>query len=241
MTCGSLATCAGSPSEILTPKSRTLTRWLMSITTLKSCSMRRMVTPLSSLMSRMNRAMSSFSSRFIPAIGSSSRRSFGWREGARELDPFPEAVREGPHGFFPDILDFEEIDDVLDDLPVLDLLLAGGPEIDPPEEHATLQEQGPPQHEDVEHGHVVEEGEVLERPGDPELRDLIRVHPRDLPVLEVDGASLGPVDAGDAVEHRGLPGAVRADDCVDPPPRHVGGDAVDRLHASAREAQGVDP
>src|SRR4030066_1308331 len=76
------------------------------------------------------------------------------REGAGKFYPFPQAVRKRPNGFFPDVLDLEEIDDVLDDLPVLDLLLAGGPEIDPPEENSTLQEQVPPQHEVVEHAHV---------------------------------------------------------------------------------------
>ncbi len=144
-----------------------------------------------------------------------------------------------PDELFPDILDLEKIDDVLDDLPVLDLLLAGGPEIDPPEEDATLQEQVPPQHEIVEHGHVVKESDVLECPGDPEPRDLIRLHPRDLPILEVDGSSLGAVDTGDAVEYRGLPGAIRPDDRVDLPFGHVGGDPVDRLHAPEREVDVV--
>src|SRR5262245_18697376 len=76
MTRSSLRTCAGAPSAILTPWSKTTTRSDTSITTSSLCSMRMMVMP------RLRRALiwfisSSVSAGFMPAVGSSRSRSFG--------------------------------------------------------------------------------------------------------------------------------------------------------------------
>src|SRR5437899_2080652 len=83
ITWGFALTSAGVPSAIFSPRSRTTTRWEMSMTTPMSCSMRMIVVPHSSLTSRMKRAMSSFSSWFVPPIGSSSSNTLGWRARAR--------------------------------------------------------------------------------------------------------------------------------------------------------------
>src|SRR5512141_3131291 len=163
------------------------------------------------------------------------------RQRPAELDPLSKAVGQRPHRLLPDVLDLEEVDDVLDRLPVLDLLGPRRPEEDPARQDAALHELVAPQHQVVEDGHVVEEGDVLEGAGDPQVGHPVRLHPGDLPVLEVDRAALRLVDARDAVEDRGLPGAVGADDRVDAPLLHVDRDSVDRLHPSEGEVDVVDP
>lgn len=67
----------------------------------------------------------------------------------------------------------------------------------------------------VEHGHVAEQLDVLERPGDPQPGDLVRLHAGDLVVPAVmvnDAAFLRVVQAADAVEQAGLARPVRPDD-----------------------------
>src|SRR5512143_3663728 len=158
-----------------------------------------------------------------------------------ELDPLSKPVGQRPHRLLPDVFDLEEVDDVLDRLPVLDLLGPGGPEEDAARQDPALHELVAAQHQVVEDGHVVEEGDVLEGPGDAQVGHLVRLHSGDLAILEVDRAALRLVDARDAVEDRGLPGAVGADDRVDAPLLHVDRDPVDRFHPPEGEVDVVDP
>jgi hypothetical protein len=65
------------------------------------------------------------------------------------------------------------------------------------------------------HCHVEEEAQGLERAGDPEAGDLVRLESDDALPFEDDVADVGPVDAGDEVEEGGLAGAVRPDDADD--------------------------
>ena len=95
MTFGLRRTSSGVPSAIFSPWSRTVTRSLIPMTTFMSCSMRRTVSP-SSVRSLLIRAiMSGVSRGFMPAVGSSSSRSFGLAaERAGDLEPALVAVRQ---------------------------------------------------------------------------------------------------------------------------------------------------
>src|SRR3990172_8361637 len=71
-------------------------------------------------------------------------------------------------------------------------------------------------HEDVfEGGHVAEQADVLVGAGDPEPGDSIRGVPVQEAIFQEDLASVDAVEPRDAVEERGLSGAVGADDAVD--------------------------
>ena len=65
----------------------------------------------------------------------------------------------------------------------------------------------------VEHGHALEQRDVLEGARDPELGALVRLAaPVMSRAVEADAAARGRVDAADAVEDAGLARAVGADD-----------------------------
>ena len=66
----------------------------------------------------------------------------------------------------------------------------------------------------LEHGHVGEQADVLERPRDAELRDLIRLLAVDARPVEMDFAFGRLVQARQQVEDRRLARAVRADQAV---------------------------
>ena len=72
-----------------------------------------------------------------------------------------------------------------------------------------------PDHDVLEHGQRREEREVLERPPDAERRDAMGRQPEDRAAVEADVASVGRVEAAQAVEERRLAGAVRADEADD--------------------------
>src|SRR5512141_27679 len=163
------------------------------------------------------------------------------RQRPAELDPLAKAVGQRPHRLLPDVFDLEEVDDVLDRLPVLDLLCPGRAEEDAARQNPAFHELVAAQHQVVKYGHMMEECDVLEGAGDAQVGHLVRLHPGDFPVLEVDRAALWRVAARDAGEDRGLPGAVGDDDRVDAPLLHVDRDPVDRLHPSEGEVDVVDP
>ncbi len=68
------------------------------------------------------------------------------------------------------------------------------------------------QHQVVEHRHLREQLDVLEGAGDPQVGDAIRAHPEEVLAHEPDRPLLGVIHARDAVEDRGLAGAVGTDD-----------------------------
>ena len=98
-------------------------------------------------------------------------------------------------------------------------------------------------HEHVlEHRHLPEEPDVLERARDAEVGDLPRREAVDALAAERDGALRRRVHAGDAVEHRGLAGAVGSDEPEDGALGHVEADAADGAqaaedHLDARQGQ----
>ena len=83
MTCGLARTSAGAPSAMTSPWSSTVIRSLMPMTTRMSCSMSRTVSPSSARSLRMKSVISRVSLVFMPAVGSSSRSSFGPRRRGR--------------------------------------------------------------------------------------------------------------------------------------------------------------
>ena len=101
------------------------------------------------------------------------------------------------------------------------------------------------EHEVVEHRHVGEQLDVLERARDADGRDLVRPAPRQL-VLSAGGAvkqdapALRPVEAADAVEQAGLAGAVGADDGHDLAVVDVEAHAVERGDAAEGERDRLD-
>jgi hypothetical protein len=70
--------------------------------------------------------------------------------------------------------------------------------------------------EDVfDNRHAAEELQVLERPGDAGGDHLVSGQPQQVETVEQDRATAGFVDAGDAVEHRGLARFVRPNESQD--------------------------
>jgi hypothetical protein len=82
----------------------------------------------------------------------------------------------------------------------------------------------------VEHGEVFEQLDVLEGPGQAGPGDAVRLQPGQVAAVEADAALLGPVQARQAVEQRGLAGAVGADD----------GEQLARPDLEAHRAEGPD-
>src|SRR5215217_6754647 len=114
-----------------------------------------------------------------------------------------------------DVLDFEKVDDLLDDAAVLDLFPKRGAVAQELPDKAAPHLQAAPGHDVVEGGHAPEQGDVLERAGDAAARRLRRPHFPPRHPLEGDAALAWVVEAVDAVEHRGLAGAVRTDYSAD--------------------------
>src|SRR5205807_1455107 len=84
----------------------------------------------------------------------------------------------------------------------------------------------------VEGRHVGEEPDLLKRPSDAELGDLVGLEPGDVLPLENDRARGRRVDAGDRVEERGLARTVRPDEREDLALADLETDLVDRRQSS---------
>src|SRR3989442_7421814 len=97
-----------------------------------------------------------------------------------------------------------------------------------------------PDHDVLEHGQRREEREVLERPPDAERRDAMGRQPEDRAAVEADVASVGRVEAAQAVEERRLAGAVRADEADDRSLVHVERDGVEREDAPETDREVVN-
>ena len=87
-----------------------------------------------------------------------------------ELDPLLQAVGQLAHRCPADVLDLQEVDDLLDLPPVLDLLGESGPVADELPEEAAAHLEGAAGHDVVECRHALEEGDVLEGAGDARWR-----------------------------------------------------------------------
>jgi hypothetical protein len=94
----------------------------------------------------------------------------------------------------------------------------------------------------LEHGHLLEQPQVLERARDAAQRGAARIDAGERLAAQLDRAGVGREVAGDQVEQRGLAGAVRTDQRGDDAGRQVEVDVVRRDHAAealvdAREAK----
>src|SRR5262249_13807490 len=107
----------------------------------------------------------------------------------------------------------EEVDDLLDLAPMLELLAAGACEpIQGAGEKTTLQEMVASHHDVVENRHMAGQREILKRTTDSGRGPASRLEGADV-VSPVENRALGrPVAARDAIDHRGLAGAVGPDD-----------------------------
>jgi hypothetical protein len=86
-------------------------------------------------------------------------------------------------------------------------------------------------HDVLEHRHGREQREVLEGPADTEPGDAMAGQAEDGPALEQDVAVVGRVEAAEAIEERGLAGAVGPDESHDLPGLHLEGDPLERDNA----------
>jgi hypothetical protein len=137
-------------------------------------------------------------------------------------------------------LHLEQLDHRLDRLAVLDLLAPGPAPPDGAGDEPRAHQVMAAEHQVVDHRQVREEPEVLERARHPEPRHGRRRAADQVLAFQADRALLGPVDAVDAVEDRGLAGAVGPDHR-----EHLAGpdlerDAVERGHAAEPQRHVLD-
>jgi hypothetical protein len=95
----------------------------------------------------------------------------------------------------------------------------------------------PPDQQVVQHGGVLEQLDVLEGARNAQRRNLVRRLVGQRHTQVVDAAGGGRVDAADQVEHRGLAGAVGADQGEHLAGLHVKAHVVDRQHAAEAHAE----
>src|SRR5262249_42953592 len=120
------------------------------------------------------------------------------------------AVGQGAGGRLADRLQVEEIDNLFHLAAMFQFL---APRTSQPVQRArdeiVFQEGMPPDHDVVEHAHVVEQGEILEGATDSKGGAASGIEVGDV-VPTIDQRALArPVAPGDAVDHAGLAGAVR--------------------------------
>src|SRR5215204_6327196 len=156
-------------------------------------------------------------------------------ERAAELHPLLQAIGQLADRDFSDVRYLQEVDDVFDAPAVLDLFAQRRAVADELPEEAPAHLERASGHDVVERRHAFEQGDVLERAGDAVARRLEWPHPCARRPLEGDAALLGRVEAVDDVEHRGLAGAVRADDGANFAATDIERDIAQRLHAAEGE------
>src|SRR5262245_13982455 len=127
------------------------------------------------------------------------------RQRAGKLHALLQSVGQGPDDLVPDVLQLEQVDDVaLDDGAVGQLLAGRLAEVDAAGERARVQQEMAADLHVVQHGHALEQGNVLERARDAKLRAMMRLEGRDVLAVEGDAPAARPIDATDAVEDAGL-------------------------------------
>src|SRR6185295_18688175 len=92
----------------------------------------------------------------------------------------------------------------------------------------------------LEHGEVLEYRRRLELAADAGLHDLVLLQLRQLLAAKLDRPGGGPRLAADQVEHRGLAGAVGADDDADLVLLDIEGQIIDRLEAVEGNRERLD-
>ena len=88
----------------------------------------------------------------------------------------------------------------------------------------------------VHHREVRKQRDVLEGAADADLGDPVRRPRQDARAFHQDVAGRRLIEPGEAVEERGLAGAVRSDQAEDWPLMHVEGHAIERNDAAEHDA-----
>ena len=162
------------------------------------------------------------------------------RQRPPELDSLLDAVGEQGDRILAPLFDLEEVDDVLDPLAVGQLLAPGRTEPHRAGEERAVHPYVATEQQVVDHGHLREQLDVLERAGDAEGGDPVGTDPLDALALPADVTDLGDVDLADGVEDRCLAGTVGPDDreqlAMSDGERHV----VDRHHAAEAQLNPID-
>ena len=96
------------------------------------------------------------------------------------------------------------------------------------------------EHEVVQHGHALEQGDVLECARYAECRDTARGGLREVVAIDGDAAGIRMVEAADQVEQRGLAGPVGTDHGQHLAAQHVQADARDSLHPTELLGHALD-
>src|SRR5450830_781428 len=151
---------------------------------------------------------------------------------ARQLDALLQAVRQAPYRRLADVLDLEEVNYLFDFVAMLDFFIAC---LAPPDrigEKAGMHLGITPGHDVVEHGHALEQRNVLEGPRNALSRHFAGMHAVALLTAKNDVAFLRMVDAVDDVDHRALAGAIGADDGADLMFSYIERDVGQRLDAA---------
>ena len=133
-------------------------------------------------------------------------------EGSSELYAFLDAVGKQRNGGLAESFDLEEVDDVFAPAAVLHLLFLRCAEPHCTGEPRTLHAHMSTGEQVVDHGHVREEFDVLERAGNSHCGDLVRTLTHDRVAVPANVALLGAIHLRQRVEDRRLASAVRAND-----------------------------
>ena len=133
-------------------------------------------------------------------------------EGPSHLDPFLNAVGTIRDPRQPVSLEIQELDDFLHRPALAEFF---GPEAQNGMERISSKLHVPSQQQVVQRGHVEEETEILERPGNASPGDLVGREPLKALPSEEDFSLVGMVNVGNAVEQGRLSRAVRSDDGED--------------------------
>ncbi|MPN11538.1 hypothetical protein SDC9_158841 [bioreactor metagenome] len=159
---------------------------------------------------------------------------------AAQVHALLQTVGQLAHGRFAEGLDFQEVDDVFDELAVLDFFALCRADAQSLKQHIAFDLQVAAGHDVVDHAHALEQCQVLERACHAHLGHLAAVHVIEGLAAEGDRAFARCVHAVDAVEHGALASAVRADDGANLMLLHVERDVGERLHAAESEADVLD-
>jgi hypothetical protein len=96
------------------------------------------------------------------------------------------------------------------------------------------------EHDVLQHRELIEKLEILEGAGHAAPGHHMRPQAGNVLAVEYDTALRGLVDPGDAVEHRGLAGAVWADERVDGTTLHIHGEPVHGREAAEADCDVLD-
>ena len=168
--------------------------------------------PRSSRMRRISSPSPSISVWLRPPAGSSSSSSFGRAASARASSTrFCSAERQVGDAAVRDVGEVEKLDQLPGDVGERCSSRRGPGQLQRIAEEIAAAERMAADAHIVEHRHGAEQREVLERAADADLGDAVRRAVEDALPFEQDVAASRRVEAAEAVEQRGLAGAVRAD------------------------------